>query len=133
MPIRNQGVLKISSYKKLTFLTNIRKHQHRTSNPNVENYINKLSNNVDMDGEKRYFNQFLGKKVVSKTGKEFGVISNMTFDVKTGEILQLVLKGTTGYCEGLDLERTKSGGVLIPYSAIAAFGDFVVVAEEDLI
>jgi len=85
-----------------------------------------------MDNEKRYFHQFIGKKVVSRSGKEFGVVSNMTFDLKTGELLQLILKNTTGYCEGLDLERTKEGGVLVPYSSIAAFGDFLVIAEEDL-
>jgi sporulation protein YlmC with PRC-barrel domain len=31
------------------------------------------------------------------------------------------------------LEKTKQGEVLIPYSAIVAIGDFVVVSEEDLV
>jgi len=85
-----------------------------------------------MDSEKRYSGQFIGKKVVSKTGKEFGLVSNIVFEVRTGEIIQLTLKNTTGYCEGLDLERTKQGEALVPFSSVAAIGDFIVIAEEDL-
>lgn len=85
-----------------------------------------------MDHEKRYSQQLIGKKVVSKTGKEFGLVSNILFEVRTGEILQIALKNTTGYCEGLDLERSKQGEPLVPFSAIAAIGDFIVLAEEDL-
>ena len=57
----------------------------------------------------------------------------MIFEIRTGEILQMTLKNVTGYCEGLDLERTKQNEVLVPYSAVVALGDFVVVAEEDII
>ncbi|HLC85786.1 MAG TPA: PRC-barrel domain-containing protein [Candidatus Nanoarchaeia archaeon] len=86
-----------------------------------------------MDEEKRYSRHLMGKKVVTKSGKVFGEVKNLTFEVRTGEILQLVLKNTTGYCEGLDLERTKQNEVLVPYSAVVALGDFVVVAEEDIL
>ena len=85
-----------------------------------------------MDTEKRYSRQLIGKKVVSKTGKEFGLISNIVFEVRTGEIIQLALRHSTGYCEGLDLERNKDGEVLVPFSAVTALGDFIVIAEEDL-
>ena len=85
-----------------------------------------------MDAEKRYSGQLIGKKVVSKTGKEFGIVANIIFEVRTGEILQIALKNTTGYCEGLDLERNKQGESLVPFSAVAAIGDFIVLAEEDL-
>lgn len=86
-----------------------------------------------MDEEKRYSRHLMGKKVVTKSGKVFGEVKNLTFEVRTGELLQLVLKNTTGYCEGLDLERTKQNEVLVPYSAVVALGDFVVVAEEDIL
>lgn len=86
-----------------------------------------------MDEEKRYSRQLIGKKVVTKSGKVFGEVSNMIFEIRTGEILQMTLKNVTGYCEGLDLERTKQNEVLVPYSAVVALGDFVVVAEEDII
>lgn len=86
-----------------------------------------------MDEEKRTSKQFIGKRVVSKAGKVFGDVVNIMFDIKTGEVLQLALKNTTGYCEGLDLERTKEGEVLVPFGAVVAMQDFIVVAEEDII
>jgi sporulation protein YlmC with PRC-barrel domain len=33
----------------------------------------------------------------------------------------------------LNLEKTKSDELLVPYSSIIAIGDFVIVSEEDLI
>ena len=57
----------------------------------------------------------------------------MSFETRTGEIIHLVVKNPTGYCEGLELEKDKAGSALIPYSAVVAVGDFVVVAEEEII
>jgi len=45
----------------------------------------------------------------------------------------VVVKDTTLYTKNLNLERTSSNELLIPYSAIIAIGDFVIVSEEDLI
>lgn len=86
-----------------------------------------------MDDEKRFSKQILGKKVVTKSGKVFGEVNNVIFETRTGELLQLSLRNTTGYCEGLDLEKTKQGEVLVPYSAVVALGDFIVVAEEEIL
>ncbi|HLC58791.1 MAG TPA: PRC-barrel domain-containing protein [Candidatus Nanoarchaeia archaeon] len=83
--------------------------------------------------DKKYSRQLIGKKVVTKNGKVFGEVSNIIFEIRTGEILQLSLKNTTGYCEGLDLEKTKAGEVLVPFSAVVAQGDFIVVAEEEIL
>ena len=83
--------------------------------------------------EKRYTKTILGKKVVSKTGKVFGEVNNLLFEIKTGEILSIVLKNATGYCEGLDLEKSKQNEVLIPYNAVVALGDFIVVDEHEII
>ena len=83
--------------------------------------------------EKTTSKQIIGKKVVTKSGKVFGEVSNLVFETRTGEILQISLRNTTGYCEGLDLERTKQGEILVPYSAVVALGDFIVVAEEEII
>ena len=83
--------------------------------------------------DKKHSKHIVGKRVVSKTGKIFGDVSNLTFEVKSGELLHLVLRNPTGYCEGLELERTKNGEVMIPFSSVLALGDFVVVAEEDII
>ncbi len=83
--------------------------------------------------EKTTSKHIIGKKVVTKSGKVFGEVSNLIFETRTGEILQISLRNTTGYCEGLDLEKTKQGEVLVPYSAVVALGDFIVVAEEEII
>jgi sporulation protein YlmC with PRC-barrel domain len=39
----------------------------------------------------------------------------------------------TSYIEKLELEKTKEGNILVPFSAVIAVGDFVVLAEEDII
>lgn len=83
--------------------------------------------------EKKYSKQLIGKTVVSKTGKRFGEVSDITFETRTGELLQIILKNPTGYTEGLELEQSKEGNLVIPFSAVIAVGDFVVVAEEDII
>jgi len=83
--------------------------------------------------DKKYARQLLGKIVVSKAGKRFGEVGNMVFETRTGELLQIVLKNPTGFTEGLDLEKDEIGNLLIPHSAVIAIGDFVVVAEEDII
>jgi len=84
--------------------------------------------------EKKYNSrQLLGKLIVSKTGKRFGEVGDLTFETKTGELIHVVVRNPTGYCEGLELEKDKSGNPLIPYSAVIAVGDFVVVAEEEII
>ena len=83
--------------------------------------------------EKKYSKHLLGKTVVTKNGKKFGEVGNISFEVRTGELIQIVLKNPTTYTEGLDLERDTDGSLMIPYSAVIAVGDFVVVSEEDII
>ncbi len=85
------------------------------------------------DEDKRYARQLMGKTVVTKTGKRFGEVENITFEVRSGELLQLLLKNPTGYAEGLSLEKDSKGSFIIPYSSVIAIGDFIVVAEEDII
>jgi len=83
--------------------------------------------------EKRFSKQLIGKVVVSKTGKKFGEVSDLIFETKTGELINIVLTNPTGYAEKLDLEKDKDGDILLPYSAVTAIGDFLVIAEEDII
>ena len=71
---------------------------------------------------KRYARQLSGKIVVSKTGKKFGEVENLSFEVRTGELMHLQLKNPTGYCEGLQLERANNGALLIPWSSVIAIG-----------
>ena len=83
--------------------------------------------------DKKYSKQLIGKTVVTKTGKKFGEVGNIIFETRTGELLQVMLKNRTAFTEGLDLEKDNQGNPLVPFSAVIAIGDFVVVSEEDII
>ena len=83
--------------------------------------------------EKKFLKQLLGKTVVSKTGKRFGEVGDIVFETKSGELIHVVLNNPTSYTSKLELEKDKSGNILIPFSAVIAVGDFLVVAEEDII
>lgn len=83
--------------------------------------------------EKRHSKQLLGKTVVTKSGKRFGEVGNITFETRTGELIQVILKNPTSYTESLELEKDPQGSLLIPFSSVIAIGDFVVVAEEDIV
>ena len=83
--------------------------------------------------EKKFSKQIIGKTVVSKTGKRFGEVGDIIFEAKSGELVHMVLSKPTPYTEKLELEKDKDGNILIPYSAVIAIGDFMVVAEEDII
>lgn len=86
-----------------------------------------------VEEEKKYSKQIIGKIVVTKSGKRFGEVGNVTFETRTGELIQVILKNPTSYAEGLELEKDKGGLLMIPYSAVIAVGDFVVVSEEDIV
>jgi len=84
------------------------------------------------DDEKRYSKQLIGKTVVSKTGKRFGEVGDIIFEARSGELIHMVLNNPTSYTEKLELEKDKEGRILIPFSAVIAVGDFMVVSEEDI-
>ena len=83
--------------------------------------------------EKKFSKTLIGKTVVSKTGKRFGEVGDIIFETRSGELIHLVLSSPTAYTEKLELEKDKDGSILIPFSAVIAMGDFLVVAEEDII
>ena len=83
--------------------------------------------------EKKPHKEILNKAVVTKEGRRLGLIKDITFETRSGELINLVLKEPTPYTRNLNLERTPSNDFLIPYNSIIAIGDFVVVSEEDLI
>jgi sporulation protein YlmC with PRC-barrel domain len=85
------------------------------------------------EDEKKFSKQLVGKTVVSKTGKRFGEVGDIIFETRSGELIHMVLKNPTPYTEKLELEKDKEGKILIPFSAVIAVGDFMVVAEEDII
>ncbi len=86
-----------------------------------------------MQSNKNPFNALVGKMIVTKEGKRLGFVKDITFETRSGELINVVVKDSTLYTKNLNLERTSSNELLIPYSAIIAIGDFVIVSEEDLI
>ncbi len=86
-----------------------------------------------MQNEKNPFSAILGKMVVTKEGKRLGFVKDISFEIRSGELINLILKDPTNYTKNLNLERSSSNESLIPYSSIIAIGDFVIISEEDLI
>ena len=83
--------------------------------------------------DKNMFSTLIGKMIVTKEGKRLGFVKDITFETKTGELINLIVKDVTPYTRNLNLEKTNSNDLLIPYNSIIAIGDFVIVSEEDLI
>ena len=83
--------------------------------------------------EKKFSKQIIGKTIVSKTGKKFGDVGDLVFETKSGELIHISVSNPTVYCDKLELEKDQQGNLLIPFSAVIAMGDFLVIAEEDII
>lgn len=83
--------------------------------------------------EKKFSKELIGKTVVSKTGKRFGEVGDIIFETKSGELIHMILNNPTPYALKLELEKDKEGSILIPFSAVIAVGDFMVIAEEDIV
>lgn len=83
--------------------------------------------------DKKFSKQLIGKTVVSKTGKRFGEVGDLVFETRSGELIHMILVNPTSYTQKLELEKDKEGNILVPFSAVIAIGDFMVIAEEDII
>jgi len=75
----------------------------------------------------------LGRLVVSNKGRKLGEVADLIFDTRSGEILHLVLKNPTEYAFKIGLEKTKDNELLIPFSAVLSIGDFIIIAEEEIV
>ncbi|HDI03225.1 MAG TPA: hypothetical protein ENF67_01655 [Candidatus Pacearchaeota archaeon] len=82
--------------------------------------------------EKKPAREIVGKLVVTKEGKKLGMVKDLTFEARSGELIHLVMSNPTSYAQSLNLEAGKSNSLLVPFSAVIAVGDFVVVSEEDI-
>lgn len=85
------------------------------------------------EDDKVFSRDLLGKTVVSKTGKRFGEVGDIIFETRSGELIHLLLSNPTAYIEKLEVEKDRFGNILIPFSAVIAVGDYLVVSEEDII
>ena len=83
--------------------------------------------------DKKFSKQLIGKTVVSKTGKRFGEVGDLIFESRSGELIHMVLVNPTSYTAKLELEKDAEGHILVPFSAVIAMGDFMVISEEDIL
>jgi len=86
-----------------------------------------------MNLNKKPLREFIGKPIVTKEGKRLGLVKDITFETRTGELIQLLIKDQTPFLKSLNIETNTSKESVIPYNAIIAVADFIVVSEEDLI
>jgi len=84
--------------------------------------------------EERFPSKILNNKtIISKGGRKFGEVEDLIFEVKSGEILYIVVKNPTEFLEHLDIDKDEEGNLLIPFSSVIAIGDFLVVNEEEIV
>ena len=84
-------------------------------------------------GERVDAKSVVGKMVVGKSGKKLGIVADLIYEVRTGELVYLTLKSPTSYANTFQFEKDERGNEEIPYNSVISIGDFVVVAEEDII
>lgn len=76
----------------------------------------------------------IGKTVVSEeSGRKFGVVGDVSFITESGELMNVVLVEPTKHAHDINLTEDDKGRILIPFSAIKSVGDFVIVAEKDIV
>lgn len=85
------------------------------------------------EDDKRFSKALIGKTIVSKTGKKFGEVGDLIFEAKSGELIHVIISNPTAYTEKMELEKDKDGNILVPFSAVIAIGDMMIIAEEDII
>ncbi len=84
-------------------------------------------------GERIDAKTIVGKTVVGKSGKKIGVVSDLMYEIRTGELVYLLIRNPTSYAASFQFEKDENGNYEIPYNAVISIGDFVVVSEEDII
>ena len=78
--------------------------------------------------------KLIGKILISEeTGKKFGVIGDIDYVTESGELINLVLVEPTAHTSTLNLQEDDKKRVLVPFSAVKSVGDFVIVAEKDIV
>jgi len=76
----------------------------------------------------------IGKVIVSEeSGRKFGVVGDVIFITESGELMNIVLAEPTRQASELQLSEDDHGRLLIPFSAVKSVGDFVIIAEKDIV
>ncbi len=67
------------------------------------------------------------KRVMATDGAELGILNNVVMDVKTGELINLIVKPDMD----LDTSKYQKDGqyILLPFGAVRAIKDYIVVEK----
>ena len=76
----------------------------------------------------------VGKVIVSEeTGRKFGIVGDVGFIAESGELMNIMIAEPTKQASELQLSEDERGRLLIPFSAVRSVGDFIIVAEKDIV
>lgn len=76
----------------------------------------------------------IGKVIVSEeSGRKFGIVGDVVFITESGELMNIVVAEPTKQASELQLTQDEKGRALIPFSAVRSVGDFVIIAEKDIV
>lgn len=76
----------------------------------------------------------VGKVIVSEdTGRKFGIVGDVNFITQSGELMNIVVSDPTRQALELKLSEDDRGRLLIPFSAVKSVGDFIIIAERDIV
>ncbi len=77
--------------------------------------------------------ELIGKNIISEeSGSKFGKVGDISFIVESGELTNMLILEPTKRALGMDLEKDDNGKLLIPFSAIRAVGEVVIISEQDI-
>lgn len=87
----------------------------------------------DFVPEKVRAKDLVGKVIVSEEGRKFGVVGDVNFITESGELMNIVLAEPTKQVSELKLSEDDRGRLLIPFSAVKSVGDFIIIAEKEIV
>jgi len=74
-------------------------------------------------------NELRGKKVMSNEGLYLGIIRNITVDVNTGKLIDLIVEPSDKIDPRL-YHQNEEGYLLFPFESVKSVKDVVVLSEE---
>jgi len=78
--------------------------------------------------------ELIGKTIVSEeSGRRFGIVGDVNFITESGELMNIVIAEPTKQAAELKLSEDEKGRLLIPFSAVKSVGDFIIIAEKDIV
>lgn len=74
-----------------------------------------------------------GKKVISTDGEEVGNLLDIEFDTKTGKLLYVIIDPNENFAYRNEKLKTDDGKIKIPFDAVMAAKDYVIVDKKFLV